>query len=500
MKFKKYALLLVVTMIFTGLETSASQASIAYLTPFLTSITYQNVGSASTTQLTFYFYNSQDANAYFTYTPTDPPQLAPGASGSLYVGSLSATTGGFNGAVKIVSDQPILQTIVQIPQSTPDIIVRPISNGFSTTTTGSTSYIATVLKKKYGATTVFSIQNVGQSQTTITINLYLDTGAPGPQWPEIIQPGGAYIFDAGSDPNLPDYDSTTGVNPYRYTIFNGSAVVTSSNGPIAATVMEKDTGGTGAKTFEGFASGSYTMYMPSALCNYSGSSSAFAVQNISQIQSTYVTVSYYNGSNYYIQTATIPANTKASFQTCQAPSIPSPFSGTATITSSYTNIIAVGKITGAGMSTAYNGVSTGAAKLSLPYIRWATDDHFLNNSYQRAFLAIQNLSNYTQPAGVMVKYIDKNGTTYIHTLPSILPYAKANSNFSMTTPGTGDFGYYSSGSAGGGVYIICTSGPCQLAAIARLEGENQALAIGGKTTMQCLFLKLCLLFLPHVIL
>jgi hypothetical protein len=471
MKYKRIALFLVVTVILflTSIpyQNVDSATSIAYLTPFVTSITYQNVGSATTNSLAFTFYNSEMASAPFTYNPS---QLARFASGSVYLGSFSQTNGGFNGAVKITSDQTILETLVQIPKGKPDIIVRPLSNGFSSGSTN--SYIGTVLKYKWGATTVFSVQNVGQSQINISISLYDSSGILRSQWPETIQPGGAYIFDAGSNPNLDDYN---------FPQFDGSAVIT-SNGLIAATVMEKEYSGVGAKAFEGFGSGALTMFMPSALCNYAGSSSAFAVQNISQSQSTYVTVTYTDGTNYYYQYATILPNTKASFQTCSAPGIPqSNFSGTAIITSNTTNIIAVGKITGNGLSTAYNGVVSGAGRLSLPYIRWATDNDFNSTTgYQRAFISIQNLSTSTQPAGVTVNYIDKYGTTIAtQTLNTIPPSAKANSWFGLINPSS-DFGYYPDGSAGGGVYINCTSGPCQLAAIARVQGINQAGGLAGE--------------------
>lgn len=420
----------------------------AYGVPFTTSITYQNVGSDEA-QIVAHFYDSPSDT---TPIEISRPTLAANASTSLYIGSLSQIADGFHGSAVFSSDQPLIATMVQLPQGSATVKNRPLSNGFSAG--GSTALVATVLKNMYNTNTIFSIQNIGNSPTTLTIRFYNTSATEVYSITQEVQPGAAYYFDAGQEAGL-------GAS------FNGSAVVTSSAGDIVGSVMELSTNasGTACSAFETVPSGAQLLYMPSALCNYYGSSTAYAVQNTSLTNSTVVTVTYSNGAS---EVQSIGPGAKRSFLACDVTG--TGFLGSATITSSATDIVAVGKAFGAGLSTAFVGVSSGASRIGCPYVRWANNENWAAGTQQRVNLTIQNVGSSDLNAGeVTVKYIRydgvQEGTT--HSLPAIAVGAKVNSNASNA--GLTSFGIY--GSIYGGGTIIEGPAGSQLAVVARVSTQ-----------------------------
>ena len=114
MKNKVFTMFIVIALLLTVLVGSASAQ--AYNAHFTTSITYVNVGTATTTTLDLLFYASADDTSPTTHSLLP---LAPNAAGSLFVGSLDNTIvpAGFEGDAIMQSDQPMLVTLVQIPQN-----------------------------------------------------------------------------------------------------------------------------------------------------------------------------------------------------------------------------------------------------------------------------------------------------------------------------------------------------------------------------------------------
>jgi hypothetical protein len=213
------------------------------------------------------------------------------------------------------------------------------------------------------------------------------------------------------------------------------------------------------------ASGAKKFYMPSALCNAWGSNTSYAVQNTDLTQSTNVTVTYSNGKT---ETKAIGAGAKASFIACNASGMPAGFSGSAVVQSTTTDIIAIGKAYGSGLSTAFVGASSGGDKMALPYVRWAKDSDYAAGNGQRVFLTIQNIGSTDLAAGdVTVKYIKYDGVQdgSTHSLPAIPAGAKTNSNASNA--GLAEFGKY--GSTYGGGAIIQAPAGAELAVVARVS-------------------------------
>jgi hypothetical protein len=170
MKVKVLLLLTILILLTITLSLPKNVKAQAYSTRFTTSITYQNVGSGTATiQILFY-----DQPTTTTPIVVTRPNLGPGESASIFIGNLSEVAEGFRGSAVIQSDQPLLATLVQIPQGSSTVFVRPLSNGFQQG--GPQALIATVLKNMYGSNTIFSIQNVDTEPNNVTIQFY-DTSA-----------------------------------------------------------------------------------------------------------------------------------------------------------------------------------------------------------------------------------------------------------------------------------------------------------------------------------
>jgi hypothetical protein len=472
MKTRLFTFLFILAIGLAGF-TQPAQAQ-AYSTAFTTSITYQNVGTAATTTLQILFYASPTDTSP-TIITRDP--LAAGAGTSVSIGTLGSITPGFKGSAVMQADQPLLATLVQVPAAGL-VKNRPLSNGFAAG--APQSLIATVLKNSFSPAnnTVFSVQNVDSEANDINVKFY-DTSATLAHEADFtnVAPGAAIYWDTGAagDP-LPS-------------TFNGSAVVSATrggggDGAIVSSAMELEVpvGAVGAKAFEGVAQGATTFFMPSALCNFdigSGAltNTAFAVQNTDLTTSTDVTVTYSNGAT---QTKTIGGGAKASFVGCQATGATQNWKGSATITSTTTPVIAVGKAYGAGLSTAFVGAAdgSGAEKVALPYVRWASDANWAAGVQQRVFITIQNNGPANITGDITVDYISCTGAVLgTHTITGgVLMGDKVNSRASLA--GLTEFGLCGGGGPqfGGGVMI---TGPAasELAVVARVQTLDTGLGI-----------------------
>jgi hypothetical protein len=251
-----------------------------------------------------------------------------------------------------------------------------------------------------------------------------------------------------------------------------------------------------------------TVYLATALCRRYGLDTFYAVQNASLAASATIRVQYYDTAGAPKTTDgpyTIDPGQKKSISTC-APSSGldmTNFTGSARLTSTGAPVVAIGKAQGsAGASaatadvfTAFMGEPQGAARLALPFIRWANDANYNNpanvGGKQRAYIAIQNLE--TTPIKVNVKYYGKAGGSPVatHRL-TVAGLAKGSSNASdagalgAAGMNPGEFGYYTDNTFGGAVIIEAdASNPtAKFIAVARVQhpgvGEDyNAVATGA---------------------
>ena len=116
--------------------------------------------------------------------------------------------------------------------------------------------------------------------------------------------------------------------------------------------------------------------------------------------------------------------------------------------------------------------------MALPYVRWS-ETKFASGQYQRASIAIQNIGN-TTVNNIQVKYLNKNGQQVgVHTIASIAPGAKANSN-AMEVPGAAgniqlsEFGHPEANPGGGFGGAVIVEGPAgsQLIAVVRIASTT----------------------------
>lgn len=459
MKQKMFAVLMILAFVFAAAFPGVASAQ-AYVTSFTTSITYQNVDTQDATSVQIHFYASPDST---TPIVIDRPALAAGAGTSVSIGSLGDIDPNFRGSAIMFADRLLVATLVQVPQST-TVKNRPLSNGFFA---GSPQVLlATVLKNQFNTNTIFSVQNTDTEMNTITVEFFNTSASLVHSITQDIEAGAPFYVDAGQIAALG-------------TSFNGSAVISAeradaSDGAIVATAMELSTNGTAASAFEGVPQGASTYYMPSALCdafppaNYR---SAYAVQNTTGGDVT-VTVNYSNGAT---ANATIGSGAKASFGACAATGMTTGFSGSATITATG-DIVAIGKVSGAGVSTAFLGAESGADKLALPYVRWS-QTQYDTGARQRTFIAIQNVGSAEIPANALsVQYYDRDGnlvTEHVRTT-ALGVGLKFNSNpYSTSDPDAAEFGYYVSG-FGGSAIVVCTAPGCEVVAVARVQSTVPA--------------------------
>lgn len=451
------SLLLVVLL--AGSVSAVFAADNAYAVNYVTSITYMNVGSDAA-NLSVTFYNAADG------TTTDYPLLNSNgsavtipvkASSSIAVSAVSGLSSTWKGGAVISSNQPLIATMVQISNDTV-IKVRPVSNGFQSTDGSGTIIVPTVMKACFNdkLTTRFNVQNVGSGSNTATVTIKWPNGDTAyTQTSSSLAPGSVYTVDLGALSN-PTSPTSTYTIPAGCT-FNGSAVITSS-GSMVASALETSTINKYANSFEGFkgttADGATKIYMPSAMCkvNYGEGeqSSAYAVQNLTASQITIAVVFTYqlrtNGVLGTVSPAptvtlnlTIPANSKASVPGCHTlrnsvgntidatgSGMPDSSIGSAVITSTGGNIVAISKVIGAGLTTATPGIMSGGTAVNVPFVRYSTKCYLptvidlvcQGASRQRTLFAVQNVG--ASAATVVMTLYNQNGVSVgTYTTPSI---------------------------------------------------------------------------------
>lgn len=457
----------------SALLPAAKTEAAAYGAAFQTSITYQNVGAANAT-VEFQFFPEGNG----TGVPVAGGTLAPGASTSLLVAAQQLGTFSKGSAV-LSASQPVVATIVQFATG---IANRPLSNGFGDADANARQLVATVLKNQFNTNTIFSVQNVEAQAVNINVAFFA-VGNPNPVFslPLLNTPAySARYVDAGKIAQL-------GAS------FNGSAVVTATTGAGAAartviSVNELGTTGNIARGFEGTANSGARVFMPSAQCRYGASQQthAYAVQALDGPVTFRVLYTAVNGATSTTQNFNLAAGGKQSVLGCGTaggPGSPVGQLGSAVIerVAGTGTLVAVGKIAGRDVDSAFLGVSAGAARLANPYIRFAAAAAFNNatNPQQRSYIAIQNVGT-TPATGVVVRYINKDGATVAtDNIGTLAPGQKASSNpspnpargFAGALDACGRFGYYGANCAnqqfGGGAIIESAAGS-QLASVVRV--------------------------------
>lgn len=451
-------------ILITALLITLSAPSIAlagaYESTWASTIAYQNIGTGTATVYIAFYTDPLD---------TSPDTYSAGtinkdAAKVILVGDL--VTGTFRGSAVLSADQPLTAVIAQVAGDT-TVRVRPVSNGF---TTGSTSTIIPTAFKLLQVKTQFAVQNIGPGQATVQIIFNNEDGTLRHSYSQIIEAGAGHFVDLAtiSDASIP-------IGWYGVIIINRTA----GTGLLVSSAMELNTNAATypnrAYAFEGVNGGALLWYMPSAMCKGGTpqTSSYYAIQNPNG-SSANVTVTFkWNSGATTVRTISVAANGKASVFGCDRDAGLEPFNenGSAVIQSTNgVSVIAMGKVANSNFATAFNGIQSGTAKISLPFVRYANNTYWLTGQYQRTFITIQNISGFALTAGqVVAKYIDRNGTVLgTDPLGALVDGAKESTNPTMA--GLSEFGYYDTYTAsGGGVIVECSAVNCKLAVVARVS-------------------------------
>ena len=456
MKLKRSTILLLIIMLISILIPFSSVSAVAYGTDFVTSIAYMNIGTAPA-NITLRVFESDGTYQDFTIASDFPVN----AASTIYIGDLGGVGSDFRGSAIMSSSQPLATTLIQIPQSPSTVKNRPLSTGFSAG--DDVVLVPTVLKNFYETNSIFTVQNVDSVAAAVTVEFVPLSGTVVTD-NFTLQPGAAKYYDMG------------GTTPITASSFNGSVVVTavqsgtSTPGAVVATSLELHLTRDDTYAFEGINQGGSTIYMPSTFCNWGAGNAinaAFAVQNISETTEAQVTVTYSGGA--VDGPYAISPGAKRSFLGCTANS--DNYIGAATVTSTGGQVVAIGKIGGNDLSTAYVGFTQGYEKVACPYVRWT--EEYEAGVKQQVNIAIQNVGTATIPAGALsIDFYNGSGTLQgTRTNPSDIPVGGKWSRSAYDVED--EFGYTN----GGGAIITGPSGS-KLAVIARAAtrttGDNAA--------------------------
>lgn len=473
MKSKLLIVFVMIAMLSVLVAPSSVQAA-AYGLAFTTSVTYQNVSTAEST-IDFVFYPGGNG----TGIPINRPNLPAMAASSLFVGGLTEIDPGFQGSAVLMTSEQVAATLVQLPPSGSAVKVRPLSNGIGQ---GSDYVLVpTVLKNTFGKHSVWSVQNVDGVGADLTITFNPVSGAPIVVDVTDLPAGAARYFDMSTAPEIVAAS------------FNGSVTIeavqtgTANPGSVIASALELGITNNEAYAFEAFTTGSGTVYMPSAFCKWGPTrkvSSAFAVQNTEPVggADAVVNITWSNGNTD--GPITIAPGGKASISGCGTTGTVNPenWLGSAILSSTGGEIVAIGKVGGdGGYSTAYSGFAGGFDSVAMPYVRWS-QTQYLTGARQQVNIAIQNVGGADIAAGdIVISYYDATGALVgTDSNPALVAIGgKYSSNANKIAGGVGaEFGYAVAGVIGGGAVVTAPAG-AQLAIIGRVCTYNTALGVAA---------------------
>jgi hypothetical protein len=378
------------------------------------------------------------ANGSYYYNPANDSSF-PSFSGSIVVSAGSALAGTVTLANNLTG-------------------VNYASDAYSAVTDPNSTVYVPIAMSGFGPwNTRITVQNAGTTTTNVTIHY-----------------GGASAPGDSTINNLPANQMAMVDQLGLITNFNGSAVVTSSNGQNLAVVVEeyKTTGGT-LMTYNGIplTNAAQTIYMPGYLdrgvwltdftiVNTTGTAISNANVTFAGSTATLSGPIGANGSVYLNRTGTLPTNWTGSF--------PTNYYGAATVTAGQ-NIVTAYNIGDAGLGNhrtmAYVGFAASAASTTVvvPLI-----ENMAGSGWNTTF-SVQSIDG--NPANLSLTY---SGNLAPVCNPCTFNMTGASTTFTQTSDGHVPSGFI------GGVRVTSTNGK-QLVVIADQDNRTAANYQGGDT-------------------
>lgn len=301
--------------------------------------------------------------------------MRPFQSGVLLIGQIIQEPG-FKGSAVISSSVPVVAVYKQAPAD--NIPYSPILyTSFDMSQTGQGKVYIPSLQRSAAYDSQIGVQNVEGGPVLLSLRFYGADGNVIDGGTVSVPANRSYVFKAS------DYFSED---------FNGSAIIegqlesTGLMARLVAAVQEVQGGGRRAYAFEGVASGSTELVMPSAGCQAGETlmTSSYTVQNVGG-DATDISVSYYyyddNGELQSVATTAggVEPGFSAAFSPCDE-EVAEELTGrnlTAIIRSTGENIAAVCRLSANnGLMTAFLGQpipasGAGVFRLLLPYVEWS---------------------------------------------------------------------------------------------------------------------------------
>lgn len=245
------------------------------------SFTVQNVGTAlATVQISFFGETGTEVvPGTLNAGKTNPFTLAAGASFEVYVPGIVGLAAG-RYSVVIASDQPLVAIANLIGQNTAATVFY--NGSYSGASSGAASVnLPSVNHAYYNWNSLVSVQNAGSLATDVTVTYYC--GGTFTQTKAGVAPGAAAHFDL-------ETAAPAGMGGCA-----GSAVISSSNGQPLVAVDNQTAAGGFTQSFNAFAQGSATVYVPAMYEAYYTWNSSLNIAKIGAGASA-VTVKYSDGS------------------------------------------------------------------------------------------------------------------------------------------------------------------------------------------------------------
>lgn len=238
---------------------------------YTTGLKIQNLSDTATAAITLNFYAEGSSTAVATVPGTIP------AKGSVTYAPLpTEVPSSFKGSAIISSDQPVA-AVVNI--ASPNLAATFGGGGYTGFTAGAKKFfLPLVFREFFTFSSFFSVQNIGDSPTTVTVDFVGTNGAGAvtKSQSQTIQPNTSFEFNQDSFAEL-------GTN------FTGAATITSTTEDVVAAVMQVSSGQ--ILGYGGFAAGATNPVMPIIQANRFGYFTGANIQNVGTA-ATDVTVTF----------------------------------------------------------------------------------------------------------------------------------------------------------------------------------------------------------------
>jgi hypothetical protein len=283
-----------------------------YVNLYTSTITVQNADPTTAATVTVVY---KDGNG--NEAAREQGTIAPNAALTFDQGNTSALPAGFVGSAIVTSDRAVGATFA---------VSDPINQQFSSSNgfkDGATIAYLPVVYNDYSTDlwiTSFLVQNVDAADATVQV-----TYSDGRTSSATIKPGASKLYYQGND------GTPAG--------FNGSAVVTSTNGRKVVAIANIRNLAGNLSAYNGFTTGTNAVSLPVVYNNYSslGWTTSFTIQNVDTVP-TNLTVTFSNGT-IVTRTDVLPGKSALFYQPNDG--LPNGFNGGVSVASSQAKVVGV---------------------------------------------------------------------------------------------------------------------------------------------------------------